>query len=123
MFFKRALDAVDVIAVSIWHRGNDLVIAGSRSGAEAARRVIGAMGDADCLGAAIGLVDLDGEVGRLERVALNAIGSGSVGALTATELITKAALPITLSSGGTAATLVVIVPAKSTQVLSLRRPA
>jgi len=30
VFFKRVLDAVDVIAVSIWHRGNDLVIAGSR---------------------------------------------------------------------------------------------
>jgi hypothetical protein len=30
VFFKRALNPVDVIAISIWHRGNDLVISGSR---------------------------------------------------------------------------------------------
>ncbi len=30
MFFKRAFDFIDMIAVSIWHRSNDLVIAGSR---------------------------------------------------------------------------------------------
>jgi hypothetical protein len=30
VFFKRTLDPVHVIAVSVWHRGNDLVIAGSR---------------------------------------------------------------------------------------------